>query len=459
MTEKIHSILQQQRDYFNSHQTLEIEFRLRQLRTLRKAVLSYEDRIYQALWKDLHKSKVESYITEFGIVLREISLHIRKLKSWARPEHVATDQLLHFWSSSRILKEPYGIVLIISTWNYPFMLVMSPLIGAMSAGNCMALKPSEHSGNTEEIIGKMISDFFPAPYISVHPGGVETSKALLLEKWDYIFFTGSQEVGKAVMEAASHNLTPVTLELGGKNPCIVDEDANLKKAAARIAWGKLVNAGQTCIAPDYLLVNKRVKKEFLELLKKSIRKYYGDNPRENPEYVRIVNEPKTERLSEFLKGMNTYYGGDLNFSERFVSPTILVDVAPDDPVMKEEIFGPVLPVLEFESIEEAINFINGRPKPLALYYFSQKTAKQKMVLRNTSSGGASINDVIVHFASDYMPFGGVGSSGMGGYHGKFSFDLFSHKRSVMKKVTWIDIPLRYPPYGNKLPLVKWFINR
>jgi aldehyde dehydrogenase (NAD+) len=305
----------------------------------------------------------------------------------------------------------------------------------------------------------MMAEFFTPSYISVYQGGVEMSRSLLSEKWDYIFFTGSKVVGQIVMAAASRFLTPVTLELGGKNPCIVDEDANLKRAAARIAWGKLVNAGQTCIAPDYLFVHKKVKQEFLELLKKNIQKYYGANSKESIDYVRIITVQKTERLADFLKGMNTYFGGDMNFSERYISPTILVDVRPEDPVMQEEIFGPILPVMEFETLSEVIGFVNAHEKPLALYYFSRIRKKQDFVLASTSSGGASINDVIVHFASETMPFGGVGSSGMGGYHGKFSFETFSHKRSVLKKATWIDVPLRYPPYRNKLAFVKWAFRR
>ena len=458
MTQDIHRNLENQRVFFNSFQTRDIDFRIDQLKTLKKAILAYEETIYQALWQDLHKSRFETYVTELGMVLKEIALHIRKLRQWSRPERVPTNQLLHFWSSSRILKEPYGLALIIAPWNYPFLLLFGPLIGAISAGNCVVLKPSEQVPHTSDAIRKMITEFFPDSYISVYQGDADVSRALLAEKWDYIFFTGSLEVGKFVMEAASRNLTPVTLELGGKNPCIVDADANVKQAAARIAWGKFINAGQTCIAPDYLFVHKQVKREFLKLLEKNIRKYYGDNARDSIDYVRIVSIPKTERLADFLQGMTTHYGGDVNFAERYISPTILIDVNFDDPIMKEEIFGPLLPVMEFESLSEVIGFVNEQPKPLALYYFSRDKKKQALVLGKTSSGGVSINDVVVHFASDSMPFGGVGNSGMGSYHGKYSFEIFSHRRSVLKKATWIDIPLRYPPYRNKLAFVKWLLR-
>lgn len=458
MTEDFTVDLRPQRDFFNSFQTRDIEFRIRQLKTLKRAIFAYEESIYQALWEDLSKSRFEAFVTEYGIVQKEIALHIRKLKRWSRPERVPTNQFLHFWSSSRIVKEPYGVTLIISPWNYPFLLVMSPLIGAISAGNCIAVKPSELSPHTADAIARMIAEFFPASYLSVYLGDAGMSQRLLRERWDYIFFTGSQSVGKLVMEAASRNLTPVTLELGGKNPCIVDKDANLKRAAARIAWGKFVNAGQTCIAPDYLFVHKSVRNEFLHLLETYIRKYYGENAKENSEYVRIVNIQKTERLADFLKGQNLFCGGDVDLSVRYVSPTILVDVTPEDPVMQEEVFGPVLPVMEFESITEVIRFVNERQKPLALYYFSVDKRKQEMMLSRTSSGGVSLNDVIVHFASDSMPFGGVGNSGMGSYHGRFSFETFSHRRSVLKKANWIDIPLRYPPYGKKLALVGWLFR-
>ncbi|MBE0649040.1 MAG: aldehyde dehydrogenase [Bacteroidales bacterium] len=457
MTQNIQLNRHSQQKFFDSFKTRDVDFRIEQLKQLKSAVSAYEEKIYQALWKDLHKSQFEAFVTEVGIVQKEIALHIRKLKRWSRPERVSTNQLIHFWSTSRIRREPYGLALIIAPWNYPFLLTVGPLIGAISAGNCTALKPSEFAPHTAEVISTMMNEFFPASYISVYQGGVEVGSELLTEKWDYIFFTGSKQVGRIVMEAASRNLTPVTLELGGKNPCIVDEDANLKRAAARIAWGKLVNAGQTCIAPDYLFVHKQVKSEFLKLLEKYIRKYYGDPAKESIDYGRIISASKTERLGDFLKGMTTYYGGDMNFSERYLSPTILTDVNPDDPVMKEEIFGPIFPVLEFESLPEVIAFVNAREKPLGLYYFSKDRQKQDRVLAQTSSGGASINDVIVQFASESMPFGGVGSSGMGSYHGKFSFDTFSHRRSVLKKVNWIDIPLRYPPY-RKLGLVRWLFD-
>lgn len=454
MSIELSTRLQGQRDFFNSFKTRDTVFRLDQLKKLRTAIRTHEEEIYEALGKDLNKSRFESYVTELGIVQREIALHIRKLTRWSRPERVSTNQLIHFWSTSKVVKEPYGLVLIMAPWNYPFLLIMGPLIGAMSAGNCVALKPSEFAPNTSEVIRKIINATFPSDYISVHSGGMEINQEMLLQRWDYIFFTGSDRVGKLVMAAASRHLTPVTLELGGKNPCIVDRDANLNRAAARIVWGKLINGGQTCIAPDYLFVHRQVKEELLGLIKQNITRFYGTNARESSDYVRIITAAKTERLSDLLKGMEIWFGGDINFAERYLSPTILVNVKPDDAVMQEEIFGPILPVMEFESLTDVITFVNARPKPLALYYFSGNNEQQQRMLKETSSGGAAINDVIVQFASESMPFGGVGNSGMGGYHGKFSFDTFTHRKSVMKKVNWIDVPLRYPPYRN-LGLVKW----
>jgi len=458
MVESVKSATEKQREFFFTHKTKSIEFRLLQLRTLKKAILAYEERIYEALWKDLHKGKFEAYVTEIGIVLAEINLHIRNLKKWAKPEKVATNQMIHFWSDSKILKEPYGLTLIIAPWNYPFQLLINPMVGAISAGNCVALKASEYTPETAEIMEQMITEFFPPEYVMYYQGGREANQSLLAQQWDFIFFTGSPLVGKVVMEAAAGNLTPVSLELGGKSPCIVDRDADLKIAASRIVWGKFLNAGQTCIAPDYLFVHHSVKAELLALMKKKIEEYFGRNPQTSPDYARIATFAKTQRIAAFLNEGTIFTGGEVNIQERYISPTILTDISPGHSIMQEEIFGPLLPVMEFDGLEEVIKYVNMHPKPLALYYFSQDDEKQEEILGKTSSGGMCINEVVMHIANEQMPFGGVGHSGIGNYHGKYSFSTFSHSRSVLKKATWIDIPLRYPPYKNKLKFIKMLIK-
>ena len=458
MTEQIPQSVELQKQFFGTHQTKSIDFRIEQLKILKKAIMAYEDRLYEALWADLHKSKFEAFATEIGIVLTEISAHLKHLRKWARPKCVPTNQMIHFWSTSKIYKEPYGRVLIIAPWNYPFQLLINPLVGAISAGNCVTLKASEFTPKTAEVMGQMIREFFKPGYIALFGGGRAANQALLQEQWDYIFFTGSPLVGKVVMEAAAKNLTPVSLELGGKSPCIVDKDANLKVAASRIVWGKFINAGQTCIAPDYLFVHKDIKAELLNLMKGKIRDYFGENPKNSPDYVRIATISKTERLAAFLNGAKIFTGGDINIQEKYLAPTIIDSVKPDDPIMQEEIFGPLLPVMEFDDLDKVISFINSRPKPLAFYYFSTNSRKQKEILTKTTSGGGCINDVLMHIANDHLPFGGVGNSGIGSYHGKYSFEVFSHSRSILKKANFIDVPIRYAPYGNKIKLLKMIIK-
>ena len=451
-------ILQDQRDFFLTHKTKDPDFRIEQLKTLKKAILAYEARLYEAFWKDLRKSKFETYETEIGLVLEEITRHIRNLHHWAKPQKVGTNQVLHFWTRSRIYKEPYGLVLIMAPWNYPFQLLINPLVGAISAGNCSALKPSELTPNVALVIEKMIGEFFDPTYISLFNGELEISKALLEEKWDLIFFTGSPAVGKFVMQSAAKNLTPMVLELGGKSPCIVDSDANLKVAASRIAWGKYLNAGQTCIAPDYLFVHASVKAEFLQLMSRKITQYYGSNPKDCPDFSRIVNKSKAQRLAGFLNSGTIIAGGQLDILDCYISPTIVDDIKPSDSIMQEEIFGPILPVMEFSDINEVITYINAQPKPLALYYFSEDKERQAEILWKTSSGGVCINDIITHVANADVPFGGVGNSGMGRYHGRFSFDTFSHQRAVISKSTRVDVPVRYPPYKGKLGLLKMLLR-
>ena len=458
MTDEVRLVVDKQRFFFATHQTKEIDFRITQLKILKKAILAYEERLYDALWKDLHKSKFEAYATELGLVLTEIREHIRHLKRWAKPRRVHTNQMIHFWSDSRIYSEPYGMVLIIAPWNYPFQLLINPLVGAISAGNCVTLKASEFTPDTADVMRQMITEFFPPEYISIFGGGRAANQALLAQEWDYIFFTGSPVVGKVVMEAAAKNLTPVSLELGGKSPCIVDRDANLKIAASRIIWGKYINAGQTCIAPDYLFVHASVKAELMELMKLKITEYFGIDPKTSPDFVRIATVAKTERLAQFLKGAHVLAGGVVDLESRYISPTIIDEVKPGDPVMGEEIFGPILPVMTFDEPEEVIRYVNAHPKPLALYYFSENTKNQKELLAKTSTGGGCINEVLMHIANDRLPFGGVGNSGIGHYHGKYSFEVFSHTRSIMKKANFMDVPIRYAPYKNKLRIVKMLIK-
>ena len=454
----IKTLIQTQRTFFEEGNTLSYGFRIKQLKKLKKAILEQESAIADALWKDLHKSRFEAYATEIGFVIRELGHHIRHLNHWMHPGKVPTGQMIHFWSSSRIYPQPYGQVLIIAPWNYPFQLLIQPLIGAISAGNCVILKPSELTPNVSGILARIIAETFSPEYIRVVEGGVAVSKELLEHPHDYIFFTGSPRVGRIVMEKAATHLTPVSLELGGKSPCIVDADAHLKHAAARIVWGKFLNAGQTCIAPDYLLVHASVKEKLLEYMKQDIQRYYGTNPADSPDYCRIVNEEKTLRLERMLKDGTIFCGGKVDSTDRYMAPTILTDVSPDSPVMQEEIFGPILPVLTFESLHEVIAFVNARPRPLALYYFSRNRKKQKRILRHTCSGGACINEVLMQWGNEMLPFGGVGNSGLGNYHGKYSFDTFTHEKGVLRKSNLTDLPLRYPPYGKRHRILKCILK-
>lgn len=431
-------------------ETRDIGFRVRKLKQLRDAILSSEERIEAALWQDLHKSAYESYLTEISIVLQELDDHIRHLRRWAKPHKVATPMQL-FGSRSRIVCEPLGVVLIIAPWNYPVQLLMAPLIGALAAGNCVVLKPSPHTPRVSAVMADVVADVFAPEHVTVVQGGREINQELLAERFDYLFFTGSPSLGKVVMKAAAEHLTPVTLELGGKSPCIVDQDADLELAARRLVWGKFLNAGQTCIAPDYLLVQSNVKAHLLERIGHYIRAFYGVQPRESPDYPRIVRVEAVDRIAGLMRSGTIIHGGEINREERYIAPTVIDGIQPDDPVMQEEIFGPVLPVMEFHALEEAIRYVNAHEKPLALYYFGNR-ASAREVLANTTSGGACINDTIMHIANPHLPFGGVGNSGMGRYHGRDSFLTFSNRRSVLYSATRWDVPLKYPPFGslNKL---------
>jgi acyl-CoA reductase-like NAD-dependent aldehyde dehydrogenase len=444
-------IIKKQRQFFATGETKNIDFRLEQLKKLKQAVSDYQTEIVAAVNADLNRPEFEAYFELAAIA--EVNYAIKHLKSWVKPQKVSAG-LEQFPASAKIYPEPLGVVLIIGPWNYPFQLNILPLVGAIAAGNCAIVKPSEIAANTSKVVAELINKTFDPAYIAAVEGGVETSQQLLAEKFDYIFFTGGTNVGRVVMEAAAKNLTPVTLELGGKSPCIVDSDISIENSAKRIVWGKFINAGQTCIAPDYLLVNRAVKSEFLTAVTETIRSFYGENPAESTDYCRIISERHFNRLAEFLKDGKIVIGGETNAEEKYIAPTVIDGVSWDAPVMQEEIFGPILPVLEYSDLEEAIALINSRPKPLALYLFSRDKQKQKRVLRDTSSGGVCINDTVMQGALTSLPFGGVGNSGIGSYHGKASFDTFSHYKSVLNKGLWFDLEWRYAPYKGKLDFLK-----
>lgn len=454
---KISEITTKQRDFFATGQTLPLSFRLEQLRRLKSCITDHREEILLALRKDLNKAPYESYATEVGLVLEEISFALKHLPKWARPRKVKTP-LVSFPGKSYIYPQPYGVALIMSPWNYPFMLALVPLVGAMAAGNCAVLKPSAYAAHTSAVLAGIIRDTFPEEYIAVIEGGREANQALLQEQFDYIFFTGSVGVGKMVMHAAAEHLTPVTLELGGKSPCIVDEDANLDLAARRIVWGKFLNAGQTCVAPDYLLAHRKVKDDLIQKMCRAIRDFYGEDPLANPDYPKIINEKHFERLLGYLRSGRILYGGTARREKLVIAPTLLDQVQWDDPVMEEEIFGPIMPVVEFDTLDEVVELVNARPKPLACYYFTGNNAKAEDLIRRVPFGGGCINDTVVHVASTYLPFGGIGESGLGRYHGKTSFDTFSHLKGIIKQSAKFDIPVRYPPYDGKMKLIQMLMK-
>ena len=444
-TQEIKTIVEAQRAFFRSGETLSLKFRQRALCALSKAMKIWESRIAEALWKDLHKSYEEAYLTELSIVLGEIDSHLHHLKRWMLPKHVGTPVKM-MPSRSKVMAEPLGCTLIMAPWNYPVQLLLNPLVGAISAGCTAVLKPSPYVPHTSKVLEAMIKETFRPEYIAVVQGNRDVNSALLSERYDLIFFTGSPQLGRTVMRAASENLTPVVLELGGKSPCIVDKDANIGMAARRIAWGKSLNAGQTCIAPDYLLVHEDVKEPLVAALKKEFACLLGPNPKEAKHFVRIVNERAFDRLVGYIEGADVVMGGDYDRSERYIAPTIIDHVDVDSPIMQEEIFGPIFPIVTFRTTDEAIHFVQEREKPLALYYFSESKQSICKVLKHTSSGGTCINDTIMHIANEKLPFGGVGASGMSAYHGKESFRVFSHYRAVVTTTTRLDLPFRYMPY-------------
>ena len=453
----ITELVARQRAYFNTGATKPLGIRIAALEKLRAAIRKNEGQLCAALKADLNKTPMEAYMTEIGIVLEELNFTLRHLPKWARTKNVPTP-LPQFHAKSFVMPEPYGLALILSPWNYPFQLSLAPLIGAIAAGNCAVLKPSAYAPATSRAIAELVSGCFDPSYVAVIEGGREQNQALLREKFDYIFFTGSVEVGKLVMESAAKNLTPVSLELGGKSPVIVDESANIALAAKRIAFGKTLNAGQTCVAPDYVLVQGKVREPFLKALKAAFENCFPNG--DESELPTIVNEKHFDRLAGLIDSGRVYHGGRMDRGARRMSLTILDGVTPNDPVMQEEIFGPILPVLTFETLDEAIRFVNERPSPLALYLFTGREQTERRVLNEVRFGGGCVNDTVIHLATSHMGFGGVGESGMGSYHGKFSFDTFTHYKSIVKKFTWMDLPLRYHPYTKKAErMIRMFLDR
>lgn len=445
--------------FFNTQQTKDISFRKEQLKKLSKAIKSYESDILEALYTDLGKNKVEAYATEIGITLKSIKNARKELKNWTKTKNVDTPLYL-FPTKSYIKKEPYGTVLIIAPFNYPFQLVFEPLIGAIAAGNTAIIKPSELTPNVARVIKRLINETFDANYIEVIEGGIEETQTLIHLPFDYVFFTGSENVGKIVYQAASENLVPVTLEMGGKSPVIVDETANIKVASERICFGKFTNAGQTCVAPDYILVHESVKDDLITPLSKTLREFYGQNIQQSPDYGRIVNLKHYHRLTSLLNSaqMNIVFGGHSDEDERYIEPTLLDHVTNDSAIMQEEIFGPILPILTYQSLDEAIAFIHQRPKPLSLYLFSEDENATQRVINELSFGGGAINDTLMHLANPKLPFGGVGASGMGRYHGKYSFDTFTHEKSYIFKSTRLESGVHLPPYKGKFKYIKAFFK-
>ncbi|MDR1181049.1 MAG: aldehyde dehydrogenase [Bacteroidales bacterium] len=440
----IENIIKLQQAFFATNRTKSVSFRIEQLKKLKSAILKHEQQIVNALEKDLHKSYEEAYLTEISIVLAEVNNHIKHLKRWAKPKKVTTPLFLQP-SRSKIIYEPLGTSLIISPWNYPFQLLINPLIGAISAGCCAVLKTSPYVPTVANAINDLIEDTFDKKYVAITHGNREVNTLLLQQRFDVIFFTGSPSLGKTVMQAAAQYLTPVILELGGKSPCIVDRNANLEIAAKRITWGKTINAGQTCIAPDYLFVHKEVKEELIRKIIQNIKTMFGEDCQQSKYFPRIVNAQAMKRLQKLMEHGTIVYGGNVDEADRYISPTIIDDVKPDYPIMQEEIFGPILPVMTFENINEVIHYINANEKPLAFYYFGS-SKKANDILSKTTSGGGCINDTIMHIANHHLPFGGVGNSGMGKYHGHESFFAFSNKRSIVSTPVWIDLPVKYVPF-------------
>ena len=435
----------------------DIGYRKETLKKLLYNIQKSEDLIVKALYDDFKKPEFEAVLTETNYVISDLKDTIKNIHKWARRKRVFPS-ILNFPSTDYIYKEPYGKVLVIAPWNYPFQLALCPVIAAVAAGNRVVLKPSELTPNTSAIISRIIERTFHINHVEVFEGGVEISNKLLAQRWDYIFFTGSVAVGKIVAKAAAENLTPVTLELGGKNPCIIDETANLKLAAKRIVWGKFINAGQTCIAPDYILIQKNMKVNFISFLMEEIIKAYGKKLEKSPDFARIINTKNFVRLDSMIEREKVIFGGETDANKLFISPTLIEEPALDSPVMKEEIFGPILPILTYETEADIQNVVSRYEKPLSFYIFSENQSFAKKLIKNYSFGGGCINDTVVHFSNKRLPFGGVGHSGIGAYHGQLSFDTFSHHKAIVKKGNWLDLPMRYAPYKDKLASVKRLLD-
>lgn len=453
MEKKIKTIMDKQREFFNSKKTLSYDFRIQSLNRLRQMIEENEQDIYDALYKDLSKSDFEAYQTELGLVLSSISHAKKNLRRWMKPERKMSP-LANFLSTSNIRPEPFGLSLVVSPWNYPILLSLDPIVGAMAAGNCIILKTSDYSKYTSDLLEELIAGYFDEAYFTSMQGDRYVNQALFEADFDYIFYTGSPKVGSVVMEAASKNLTPVTLELGGKSPAIVDETANIDLSAKRLAWGKLINAGQTCVAPDYILAHESIKDELVAGINKYIKAFYGDDPKSNPDYPKIINEDHMDRLVTYIKDIDpdrhVAYDKEINK----LNPTIVESPPLDSDLMQDEIFGPILPIISYKDFDGALNFVRKRPKPLAAYIFSTSNDKQDRFLEEVSFGGGCINDTLVHLATDNLPFGGVGTSGMGAYHGKYSFDTFSNFKPIVKKSNLFDLDVRYHPKEDKLKLIK-----
>jgi len=443
--DNVENLVKSQREFFQTHRTKDIDYRLDKLKRLKRKIKDREADICEALQKDLGKSSMESYMAEIGMVLEDLSYAIKNIKKWSKKE-VHETPVAQFPASSFRIPEPYGVTLIMSPWNYPFLLTMQPIVGAVGAGNCAVVKPSRSSAHTSKLIKEIIEDVFQPEYVSVVIAENQMGEELLKQKFDYIFYTGSARVGQIVMESAAKFLTPVTLELGGKSPCIVDEDSNIKLAAKRIMFGKILNSGQTCVAPDYAFVHKEVKKEFVEYCQKYIEKFLGDVPEQNEEYPRMINEKQFNRMIDIIDESEVLCGGKYYKETLKVEPTIIENNSLMSKAMQDEIFGPILPIIEFEDMDYVINYINANHKPLALYLFTNNKEVENRILEEVSFGGGCVNDTIIHIATTEMGFGGVGFSGMGEYHGKYSFQTFSHYKSIVKKSTLIDLPMRYHPY-------------
>ncbi len=453
----ISKLIANQKAFFLTGETKSLSFRKKILLRLKSELIKNEQAIIDALYADFKKPVFESILSETGLVLSELDLTLKKLNTWAKPKRVFPS-LLNFPSTDKIYYEPYGTVLVIAPWNYPFQLSLLPVIGAIAAGNTVVLKPSELTPHTSGIVEKIIKEVFEESIVAVVNGDAKVAQELLHNKWDYIFFTGSVNVGKIVAKAAAEHLTPTTLELGGKNPCIIDETANIKLAAKRISWGKFINAGQTCIASDYIIIHHSVKQQFIEALRQEIEASYSSNPKASNDFARIINSRNFSRLANMLKNETILMGGDLDEETLYISPTVIDEPSLESEVMKDEIFGPILPVLSYSNEDDISQIISRYNKPLSLYVFSNKQKFSKKMISTYSFGGGAINDTVIHFANPKLPFGGVGSSGTGAYHGKHTFYTFSHQKAIVKKGNWLDVPIRYAPYKGKTKLIKLFLK-